>query len=141
MRKFKNLLIAALLISSTAIFAQTKLTGKVVDETNQPLPGASLIVKGTKTGASSDFNGNFTLETAVASGTLQVSFVGYVTTSVSFNGNANLGTITLKPSAESLDEVVITGVIDVARERYTPVAVSTIKASEIQRKIRVSGIS
>ena len=135
MRKFKNLLIAALLISSTAIFAQTKLTGKVVDETNQPLPGASLIVKGTKTGASSDFNGNFTLETAVASGTLQVSFVGYVTTSVSFNGNANLGTITLKPSAESLDEVVITGVIDVARERYTPVAVSTIKASEIQEKL------
>lgn len=135
MRKFKNLLIAALLISSTAIFAQTKLTGKVVDESNQPLPGASLVVKGTKTGASSDFNGNFTLETAVASGTLQVSFVGYVTTSVSFNGNANLGTITLKPSAESLDEVVITGVIDVARERYTPVAVSTIKASEIQEKL------
>ena len=135
MRKFKNLLIAVLLISSSAIFAQTKLTGKVVDETNQPLPGASLIVKGTKTGASSDFNGNFTLETAVASGTLQVSFVGYLTTSVSFNGNANLGTITLKPSAESLEEVVITGVIDVAKERYTPVAVSTIKASEIQEKL------
>lgn len=135
MRKFKNLLIAALLISSTAIFAQTKLTGKVVDESNQPLPGASLIVKGTKTGASSDFNGNFTLETAVASGTLQVSFVGYLTTSVSFNGNANLGTITLKPSAESLEEVVVTGVVDVAKERYTPVAVSTIKASEIQEKL------
>ncbi|MHB1147377.1 MAG: TonB-dependent receptor [Lutibacter sp.] len=135
MRKFKNLLIAALLISSTAIFAQTKLTGKVVDESNQPLPGATLIVKGTKTGASSDFNGNFTLETTVASGTLQVSFVGYLATSVSFNGNANLGTIMLKPSAESLEEVVITGVVDVAKERYTPVAVSTIKASEIQEKL------
>jgi outer membrane cobalamin receptor len=135
MRKFKNLLIAVLLISSTAIFAQTKLTGKVVDESNQPLPGASLIVKGTKTGASSDFNGNFTLETTVASGTLQISFVGYLTTSVSFNGNANLGSITLKPSAESLEEVVITGVVDVAKERYTPVAVSTIKASEIQEKL------
>lgn len=135
MRKFKNLLIAVLLISSTAIFAQTKLTGKVVDESNQPLPGATLIVKGTKTGASSDFNGNFTLETTIASGTLQVSFVGYLATSVSFNGNANLGTITLKPSAESLEEVVITGVVDVAKERYTPVAVSTIKASEIQEKL------
>lgn len=135
MRKFKNLLIAVLLISSTAIFAQTKLTGKVVDESNQPLPGASIVVKGTKTGASSDFNGNFTLETTVASGTLQVSFVGYVSTSVTFNGNANLGTISLKPSAESLDEVVITGVIDVAKARYTPVAVSTIKASEIQEKL------
>jgi len=68
MRKFKNLLIAVLLISSTAIFAQTKLTGKVVDESNQPLPGASLVVKGTKTGASTDFDGKFTLETSVSSG-------------------------------------------------------------------------
>jgi outer membrane cobalamin receptor len=135
MRKFKNLLIAALLISSTAIFAQTKLTGKVVDETNQPLPGASLVVKGTKTGTSSDFDGNFTLETSLSSGTLQVSFVGYETKSVPFTGNANLGSITLKLSAESLSEVVITGVIDVAKERYTPVAVSTIKAAEIQEKL------
>ena len=135
MRKFKNLLMVVLLISSSAIFAQTKLTGKVVDETNQPLPGASLVVKGTKTGATTDFDGNFTLETSVSSGTLQVSFVGYLSTSVVFKGDANLGTIVLKPSAESLEEVVITGVVDVAKERYTPVAVSTIKASEIQEKL------
>jgi len=135
MKKMKNLLIAVLLISSSAIFAQTKLTGKVVDETNQPLPGASLIVKGSKTGATSDFNGNFTLETKVASGTLQVSFVGYSTTYVSFKGDANLGTIMLKPSSESLEEVVITGVIDVAKERFTPVAVSTIKSSEIVERL------
>ena len=72
MRKFKNLLMVVLLISSTAIFAQTKLTGKVVDESNQPLPGASLIVKGTKTGNTSDFDGNFTLVTSLTSGTLEV---------------------------------------------------------------------
>ena len=88
MRKFKNLLMVVLLISSSAIFAQTKLTGKVVDETNQPLPGASLVVKDTKTGASTDFDGNFTLETSVSSGILKVSFVGYETTSVAFPLNA-----------------------------------------------------
>jgi len=123
-----------LLISSTAIFAQTKLTGKVVDETNQPLPGASLVVKGTKTGASSDFDGNFTIETTVSSGTLQVSFVGYETTSITFKGNANLGTIALRPSAESLDEIVITAT-SFAIERKTPVAVSTIKADIIENKL------
>lgn len=123
-----------LLISSSAIFAQTKLTGKVVDETNQPLPGASLVVKGTKTGASTDFDGNFTLETTVAKGTLQVSFIGYETSSVSFSGNANLGTIVLNPSAESLSEIVITQA-SFAIERKTPVAVSTISASLIENKL------
>ncbi|MDO9036938.1 MAG: TonB-dependent receptor [Lutibacter sp.] len=134
MRKFKNLLMVALLISSTAIFAQTKLTGKVVDETNQPLPGASLVVKGTKAGTTTDFDGNFTFETSVSSGTLQVSFVGYETTSIAFKGNANLGTITLKPSAETLDEIVITAT-SFAIERKTPVAVSTIKADVIENKL------
>lgn len=134
MRKFKNLLMVVLLISSSAIFAQTKLTGKVVDETNQPLPGASLVVKGTKTGASTDFDGNFTLETTVARGTLQVSFIGYETSSVSFIGNANLGTIVLNPSAETLSEIVITQA-SFAIERKTPVAVSTISASLIENKL------
>ncbi len=123
-----------LLISSSTIFAQTKLTGKVVDETNQPLPGASLVVKGTKTGASTDFDGNFTLETTVAKGTLQVSFMGYETSSVSFSGNVNLGTIVLNPSAETLSEIVITQV-SFAIDRKTPVAVSTISASLIENKL------
>ena len=123
-----------LLISSSAIFAQTKLTGKVVDETNQPLPGASLVVKDTKTGSSTDFDGNFTLETSISSGILQVSFVGYEKTLVAFKGNANLGTIALKPSSESLDEIVITAV-SFAIDRKTPVAVSTIKADVIENKL------
>lgn len=125
---------AVLLIGSSAIFAQTKLTGKVVDESNQPLPGASVVVKGTKTGVSSDFDGNFTLETSVSSGILQVSFVGYEPTSVTFNGNANLGTIALKPSAESLDEIIITAT-SFAIDRKTPVAISTISASIIENKL------
>ncbi|HEY9170468.1 MAG TPA: TonB-dependent receptor [Lutibacter sp.] len=134
MKKIKNLLLVVLLISSSAIFAQTKLTGKVVDETNQPLPGASLIVKGTKTGTSTDFDGNFTLETSALSGTLQVSFIGYETTSVSFKGSANFSSIVLSPSAETLSEIVITQV-SFAIDRKTPVAVSTISASLIENKL------
>ncbi len=135
MRKFKHLLMVVVLLTSTAIFAQTKLTGKVVDESNQPLPGASVVVKGTKTGASTDFDGNFTLEASANTGTLLVSFVGYQTKSVAFNGPANLGTISLSLSAESLDEVVILGVIDIAKDRQTPVAVSTIRADEIVERL------
>jgi len=134
MRNFKNLLMVALFITTSAIFAQTKLTGKVVDETNQPLPGASIVLKGTATGVSSDFDGNFTFETTTTSGTILVSFMGYETKSVAFTGSTNLGTIALKLSSETLDEIVITQV-SFAIDRKTPVAVSTIKASVIENKL------
>ncbi|HKJ06665.1 MAG TPA: carboxypeptidase-like regulatory domain-containing protein, partial [Flavobacteriaceae bacterium] len=131
MKNFKLLLMAVAFLASTAVFAQTKLSGKVVDETNQPLPGASIVVKGTSTGTSSDFDGKFALNTNVNTGAISISFVGYETKTVNFNGTTNFQTIALVPSAESLDEVVITGVADIAKERQTPVAVSTIRAEEI----------
>jgi len=123
-----------MLVSTSIIFGQTKLTGKIVDETNQPLPGAAVVLKGAKTGASSDFDGNFTFETSVSNGTIVVSFVGYETKTFTFNGNTNFGTISLKPSAESLDEIVITAV-SFAIDRKTPIAVSTIKADVIENKL------
>jgi len=122
------------LLTSTAIFAQTNLSGKVVDETNQPLPGASVVLQGSKTGASTDFDGNFTFETSSTSGTILVSFVGYETKSLTFNGSKNFGTIALKPSAESLDEIIITAT-SFAVDRKTPVAVSTVKADVIENKL------
>ena len=134
MRKFKHLLMVVVLCTSATIFAQTKLTGKVVDETSQPLPGASVVVKGSNTGVSTDFDGNFTLETSASNGTILVSFVGYETKSVAFNGNQNFGAIALKLSAESLEEIVITAT-SFAIDRKTPVAVSTIKADVIENKL------
>ena len=123
-----------MLISTSVIFAQTKLTGKIVDETNQPLPGATVVLQGTQSGASSDFDGNFTFETASTNGTILVSFVGYQTKSLSFNGNKDFGTITLAPSAESLDEIIITAT-SFAVDRKTPVAVSTVRADVIENKL------
>ncbi|MFK5957630.1 MAG: TonB-dependent receptor [Lutibacter sp.] len=134
MRNFKNWLVVVMLISTSIIFAQTKLTGKVVDETNQPLPGATVVLQGTQTGASTDFDGNFTFETTSTNGTLLVSFVGYETKSLTFSGNKDFGTIALAPSAESLDEIIITAT-SFAIDRKTPVAVSTIKADVIENKL------
>jgi len=134
MKNFKNWLVALVLISSTAMFGQATLTGTVVDDTNQPLPGASIVVKGTTNGVSTDFDGNFTLSSKATSGSVLVSFVGYTAKTVKFNGTKNLGSITLSPSAESLDEVVITQV-SFAIDRKTPIAVSTIKASVIENKL------
>jgi outer membrane cobalamin receptor len=134
MRKFKNLLMVVLLCTSATIFAQTKLSGKVVDETNQPLPGASVVVTGTQTGSSTDFDGNFSFESSATSGNVLVSFVGYESKTVAFKGTTSLGSISLKPSAETLDEIIITAT-SFAIDRKTPVAVSTIKATLIENKL------
>ncbi|WP_196885800.1 TonB-dependent receptor [Aureivirga sp. CE67] len=136
MKNFKNLLIAMLMITSSAIFAQAKLTGVVTDETG-PLPGADVIVKGTTKGASTDFDGIFTIDVEPGSGTVEISFMGYTTQSISYsvsNGETkDLGTINLKSNSVGLEEINI--VASVATGRKTPVAVSTIKAAEIQEKL------
>jgi hypothetical protein len=134
MRNLKNWLVVVLIASTSIIFGQTKLTGTIVDETNQPLPGASVVLKGAASGSSSDFDGKFTFETKVSNGTIVVSFVGYETKSLNFSGSKDFGTISLKPSAETLDEIVITQT-SFAIDRKTPIAVSTVKASVIENKL------
>ena len=130
------LLVAMFLVTSVA-FSQGTITGKVVDSETGPLPGASVVVKGTTNGASTDFDGKFRLNVKSATGTIEVSYVGFGTKTVAFNvtgGTQDVGTITLV-SNNSLDEVVIVGIVDIAKERETPVAVSTIRAEEIVERL------
>lgn len=123
---------------TSATYAQT-ITGTVNDETG-PLPGANVLVKGTTTGTQTDFDGKFSLKVAEGSGTVVISFVGYAAKQVSYAVAAgetkDLGTITLA-SDNTLDEVVVVGrgVVDLVKERETPVAASTIRAVEIQNKL------
>lgn len=79
--------------------------GQVLDETGEPVIGASILVKGTTNGVITDIDGNFTLN-GVSKGTLVVSFVGYKTQEVPFDGK-NVLKIVLKEDAEVLDEVVV----------------------------------
>jgi len=119
-----------MLLSSTISFAQ--VTGKVVDsETNEPLPGASVIIKGTQNGTTTDFDGLFSISGADGT-TLTVSFIGYGSQEVTAGKDLVIG---LNPSPNVLGEVVVTsGVIDVAKVRETPVALSVISPAEISLK-------
>ncbi|WP_421813167.1 TonB-dependent receptor [Flagellimonas sp.] len=128
------LAIAAIFVSAMA-FAQGTLTGTVVDgELGGPLPGASVVVKGTKNGTSTDFDGNFTLEVGQSSGTLVISYIGFIKKQVEFTSTGSLGSIELFPDAQELGEVVVigSGIIDLEEDRSTPIAVTTIKRDEIQ---------
>jgi len=100
------LFVFIILVSNTA-FAQTKITGKVVDENNETLPGVNIIVKGTADGAISDLDGNYSI-TAPANGTIEFSFMGYETQSVGIGGQSTIN-ITMQPNEKALDEVVVVG--------------------------------
>ncbi len=127
-------LVLAVMLISTITMAQSSVKGKVVAD-NLPLPGANIVEKGTSNGVSTDIDGNFTIQTNVSSGELVVTYVGYSSVTISFNGDMDLGTITLVTD-NSLDEIVITGsgVVDLAEDRNTPIAVSTVKANEIRER-------
>ncbi|WP_406685517.1 TonB-dependent receptor [Seonamhaeicola sp. MEBiC1930] len=126
------LLTVALLFSAT-IFAQT-VSGTIVEAgTNVPLPGANVIEKNTSNGVTSDFDGNFTLNVTSSSGEVVISFIGYNSKTIAFSGNTDLGAIELESSQFGLEEVQI--IASVAVDRKTPVAVSTIKAKDIELKL------
>ena len=126
---------------TTVMFSQGKIKGTVLDnELSGGLPGVNVLIKGATTGASTDIDGKFILNTTALSGQVVISYIGYKTQTVNFTVKSgetvDLGTIKLSADSSQLDEVVVKStVIDIAKDRKTPVAVSTIKASEIQQKL------
>ena len=137
-KKMKKLLllVVGLLLSAAPSLAQSVVTGTVMDvELNAPLSGANVIEVGTSNGTMTDFDGKFSIQTSSTSGSLVISYVGYKTLTVAFDGSADLGTLSLEAD-NSLGEIVIvgSGVIDLAEDRKTPVAVSTVTAAQIQSR-------
>jgi iron complex outermembrane receptor protein len=128
------LLMSVALLCTTVMLAQSTITGTIKDaEINSPLPGANVIEKGASNGVITDFDGNFTLKTKASSGEIVITFVGYTSKTIKFSGNTNLNVISLESNGFGLDEVQI--IASVAVDRKTPVAVSTIKAAEIELKL------
>ena len=93
--KFK-ILVPFMFLSLTTTIAQTVVSGTVMDEKiNAPLPGASIIEKGTTNKTISDFDGNFLLKITGESGEIEISYLRYTTITLSFDGDSDLGTISL----------------------------------------------
>lgn len=86
---------------------QTTITGVISDENGTPLPGASVVVKGTTTGAVADFDGNYSIQ-AASNATLVFSYVGYARMEVAVNGRTTIS-VSLSPDSSLLDEVVVVG--------------------------------
>lgn len=137
MKNLNPFLFVMFFMMTVTFFGQTIVEGTIIDETG-PLPGAAVIEKGTSNGATTDFDGKFSLQVNNDKGTLVISFVGMEKRELQFtakNGEKiNLGDIVLVIDENVLDEIVVTAV-SFAIDRKTPVAVSTIKADIIEHKL------
>ncbi len=114
--------------------AQTTVSGTVMDsEGNEPLIGATVVVDGASIGTVTDAMGKFSLNVPDGYDRITIQYVGYGSQTLTL-AEAQGSTIRLSSDSYGLDAVVVTGFIDVVRDRRTPVAVSTISKRDIQAK-------
>ena len=136
MRLFNIAILFMLLsfITTSAAYAQNgyAIKGVVVDNTGFPLPGASVLEKGTSNGTITDLDGNFALTVKKRGVKLVVSFMGYQTSEISAD-KASLN-ITLKEASEILDEVVVVG-YGTMKKRDVTGAITSISNEAITKKM------
>ena len=122
------------LLVNFTILAQENIavSGTVSDDTGQPLPGASVFVKGTTAGTQTDFDGNYLLENVPTNATLIYSYIGFTRQEVEVNSRNTIN-ISLKEDAQALDEVVVVGYGQQKRSDITGAVVS-IKSEEITKQ-------
>ena len=128
--RFKNYLILMLLCFSAATFAQVK--GTVSDAaTGMTLPGVNILVKGSDANASTDMDGNFTIN-AKKGDVLVFSYIGYASQEVTANGNTVI--IKLKEDAQVLQEVVVVGYGAQKRQDITG-AIAVVDGKKFENRV------
>ena len=118
------------LIMSISLHAQNAtVKGVIVDETDTPLIGATVQVKGTATGSITDFDGNYTIK-ANKGAVITFSYIGYKTQEIKFTGQSPLN-VKMIPDNQTLDEVVVVGYGTMKRSDLTG-SVASIAAKDVE---------
>ncbi len=114
-------------------FAQqsTKITGVVYDETQMPMIGVTVSVKGTTTGSITDVDGRFELLSPEANPTLSFTYLGYITKEIKADGRQDL-VINMTPDTQTIDEVVVVG-YGTQKKLSVTGAVGTVSAKDLER--------
>lgn len=116
--------------ATTNVVQQAKtVKGTVVDETGEPVIGASVMVKGTSVGCATDLDGNFTLQNVKPEQTLTISYIGYTAQTIAIGQQTNFNVV-LKPDNKVLNEVVVVGYGAITK-RSVSTSMSTVKGSNI----------
>lgn len=120
--------ISSLLFTVVIQAQDITVSGKVNDEKGMPIPGASILIKGTTTATSSDFDGKFEIK-APSGGVLTISYIGYRTSTVQIGGRNQI-TVELNSESQTLNEVVVVG-YGTQKKSVVTGAISSIKAEQI----------
>ncbi len=127
---FQQYSLIAMPIENVLMAEVNQVTGKVTDETGSPMPGVTVVLKGTSNGTITDIDGNFSIDIPSNNGVLVFSFVGYLSQEVTLNNQSNLS-IQLSPDSMSLEEYVVVGYGTESRRNITA-AVASIDPDEIK---------
>ncbi len=130
--KFSGILTLLLAFVVQLTFAQEKtISGTVTDETNLPLPGVNVIVKGTSNGTQTDFDGNYSINVA-AGQTLVYSYLSYKTEEKAVTAATSNISFAMQPDASILNEVVVTGFAVKKEKKALGYSVSSIQQESIK---------
>lgn len=125
------LVLAVVMLGSFSSFAQDrKVSGKVTDTDAQGIPGVSVAVKGTTTGATTDANGAFSVTVKSGNAVISISAVGYKTKSVTVGSQSSISVV-LDEDVSQLSEVIVTG-YSVTNKKESTAAASIVKAADLQ---------
>ena len=124
-------LLVVFLLTAQMSFAQKTVTGVVSDSDGLPLPGATILVQGTTTGVTTDFDGNFSINVAEGQ-ILEFSFVGYETAALAV-GAGNVINVTLSLGTQ-LEEVIVTSLGITREKRALGYAVSEVDNTQIENR-------
>ena len=128
MNKWIYLLIFS--ITTSIAFSQNTLNGTVVDDSDLPIPGVNLLIKGTTQGTVTNFDGIYTLENLNQGDVIVFSYVGFETQEITYQGQDTID-VKLITSAEALEEIVVIGYGSSSKRKITG-SVSTIDSESIQ---------
>lgn len=134
--------IMGLVAITNFVWAQNRqITGIVVEETNSPLPGANILVKGTELGTTTGVDGRFSLALPAQGKLLIISSVGYITQEFEITNSMSDVTIRLQPDVKNLSEVVVTALGVQQKTRNVGYAVQQIDGGSIQEAKEVNFVN
>ncbi len=111
------------LFLGTGIYAQQTITGTILDISNEPIPGANIVIKGTTEGTTTDLDGNYSISNVKPDDVLQISFIGMLTEEVPVENQTKID-ISLIPDIMQLEDVVVVGYGTVKKKDLTGAVVS-----------------
>lgn len=131
----KNTILKILYIGILLVVSKTysqSVSGTVTEESGMPIPGVNVVVQGTNKGASTDFDGKYTIDNVETGEVLVFSSLSFTTKQVTFSGQTELNVIMVS-DVESLGEVVILGYGQAQNKKTVTTALSTVTADQIRQ--------